>query len=142
MCNRFIVSLQLSTTKGDIMKFLTFLPFCLLINATIANAESANPFFGKWKAEWQSAKKMEESHFTIDDKGGSWRTLSHSRNDPCAGKEVPIQIENSSPEAMTLKLKFSEALPGCTDATVRLKRADDGSVSGKRGKADLVLTKE
>ena len=124
------------------MKLSIFLPFCLLINVTIANAESTNPFYGKWKAEWQGAKKMEESRFTIDDKGGSWKTLSSSRSNPCVGKEVPIRIENSSPDAMTLKLKFSEALLGCADATVRLKRADDGSVSGKRGKADLVLTKE
>ena len=124
------------------MQFLTFLPLCLLIGASIANADTANPFFGKWKAEWQTAKKMQEAHFVIDDKGGTWRTLSSPKSNPCVGKEVPIQIENSSPGAMTLKLKFSEVLQGCADATIHLKRTDDGTVSGRRGKADVALTRE
>lgn len=124
------------------MKFLLFLPLCLAIHAPIASAQSVNPFFGKWKAEWQTEKRTEEAHFTLNDKGGTWKTLAKSKSNPCVGREVGIEIVKSSPDEMTLKLKFSEAITGCTDSTLHLKRVDDKTIAGRRGKADLKLTRE
>jgi hypothetical protein len=114
----------------------------LAISSFSAFSQPANPFLGKWKVTWEGAKKILQATLIIDGSGGSWQTLDHSRVDPCVGKEVPIAIQSSSADAMTIKLKFSEVLQGCSDATVKLKRVDDKTIAGTRGKADLVLSRE
>jgi hypothetical protein len=113
----------------------------MLAGVSLVNAESENPFLGRWKAEGQVGKKVLEAHLTIDANGGTWRTLAFSKTDGCVGKEVPIKFGAVTPDSMTLILRFSEALHGCTDDTVVLKRIDDKTITGKRGVADLVLTR-
>lgn len=124
------------------MKLKHILFLMLAICSVAAFSQPANPFLGKWKVTWEGAKQIYQATLIIDGTGGSWKTLAHNRHDPCVGKEVPIAIQSSSADAMTIKLKFSEVLQGCTDSTVKLTRVDDKTFTGKRGKSDLVLSRE
>lgn len=111
------------------------------VSSCAAFGQSSNPFIGKWKVTWQGEKRTGEAALVIEETGGSWQTFAKSRRDNCVGLKVPIAVESSSGNAMTIKLKFS-VLQGCSDSTVELKRVDDKTVSGTRGSADLVLTRE
>ena len=129
------------------MKLKHILFFMFATSSFAAFCQPANSFLGKWKVTWSSANGSPQvSNLNIDGSGGSWQTLIAKKRGPrtssCDGLEVPISIESSSADAMTIKLKFSEALQGCADSTVELKRVDDKTITGRRGKADLVLSRE
>lgn len=83
-----------------------------------------------------------ESKLNITESGGSWVTYAKARHDPCVGMKTPISIESSSADAITIKLQASQALGGCPDSTVELKRVDDKTMKGKLGNIDLTLSRE
>jgi hypothetical protein len=128
--------------RSKVVKLSHILFLMLAICSVSAFSQPANPFLGKWKVTWEGAKQIYQATLIIDGTGGTWRTLTHSKFDSCAGKEVPIAVQSSSADAMTIKLKFSEVLQGCNDGTVKLTRVDDKTITGKRGNLDLVLSRE
>ena len=107
-----------------------------------AYCQPANPFLGKWKVTWNGAKRVWEAKLIINATGGSWQQLSSFHLDTCSGKEAPIAIESSSDKTMTIKLKYSVALAGCPDSEVTLQQVDEKTFTGKRGKVDMVLSRE
>jgi len=107
-----------------------------------AHGQVPAPFVGTWKAAWQTEKKAYEAVMTVTDTGGTWQTATLDKNNPCAGREVPMKVESSSATAIRLQLRFSEIMTGCQNVNVELKLGPDGSVTGTRSKYELSLTKK
>ena len=59
------------------------------------------------------------------------------------GQRVSDHILNSTADALSFEVKMSEALAGCVDSTVTLKRIDDKTLKGMRGsRTEVTLTRE
>jgi hypothetical protein len=112
------------------------------IIGNLARAQISAPFVGTWKASWQTDKKSYDAVMKVTESGGSWQTFTQDRNNPCVGREVPIKVELADPTDVKLVLLFSEVIPGCSNATVTLKAASDGTVTGMRSKFVLTLAKQ
>lgn len=121
-----------------------FILLTLMVIGTSVVAQSPNPFVGTWTVTWEGVSKGRgaiqqsrdfEAELIIEPSGGSWKTFGATRGtDACAGKEVAVVIEKQTDNEIDLRLKFSEVASGCTDARVRLKRVDDKTLTGIRGK--------
>lgn len=117
----------------------------LCMAATIGNpafAQVSAPFIGSWKAAWQTDKRSYDALMNVTEKGGTWQTYVRNQNNPCAGREVPMKIESAAPTEVKFVLQFSETIPGCPNATVTLKAAPDGKVTGMRSKFELTLARQ
>ena len=98
------------------------------------------PFIGTWNVQWQGKANVISAKLVLTETGGRWQAFNvASKADYCYGREVGVAIDGASDNAVTLKLKFSEALAGCSDVTVRLKRDEAGTFSGTRSGAPLTL---
>lgn len=121
-------------------------PLMLLCMAVLSGgpacAQVAAPFIGAWKATWQTDKRSYEALMTVTDNGGSWQTSVLGHANVCAGREVPMKVESASPSVVKFVLQFAEVIPGCPNATVTLKVAPDGTVTGTRSKFELTLVKQ
>ncbi len=104
-----------------------------LFACNAAAVAQTNPFIGKWTASWTGDRRSLEASLVIEQTGGTWRTLTRNKLDNCAGREAPIAIESFTPDSMTMQLKYSEVLQGCTDSKVELKRVDENTLTGTRG---------
>ena len=107
-----------------------------------AFAQVAAPFVGTWKTHWQSDQKPYSAVMKVTETGGTWQTFTKDKNNPCAGREVPMKVDSATPTEVKFTLQFSEAIPGCTNTTVKLNAAPDGTVTGMRSKFELGLVKQ
>lgn len=115
----------------------------LLLTLSVYATGQTNPFLGNWSVTWEGGRRNYEATLVITQSGGTWRTLANkSRNDNCVGLEAPIAIQSTTSDAMTIQLKFSDALQGCTDSKVILKRVDENTLTGTRGRSELKLTRK
>jgi hypothetical protein len=115
----------------------------LLGGISPALAEEANPFIGKWIATWENkGGRPLQADVSIVEAGGTWQTLVTRKNDPCVGKEAPIEIKSVSPKELRMAVRHSEVIPGCKDTNVKLHLHDDGSVTGNRGSDEMTFTKK
>ena len=121
-------------------KFFAFA--ALTLAATVAVAQAAKPFIGTWKAEWETDKHEYDAEVVINESGGSWKTFVSRGNNPCAGREVPLQFDNNSERSLSMTLKFSDVIPGCKNVRVKLELDGDGRVIGKRSDYELKLTRK
>lgn len=112
--------------------------------ATAVQAQdSANPFIGKWKVEWQGERRPQAADLEITASGGEWKTLASSRSDPCHGLAAPVEITSATADKLEFIIKSSTALQGCKDSpTLALVREADGKVSGLRGANSMTLTRK
>jgi hypothetical protein len=95
-------------------------------------------FVGQWKVRWQGKTALLEAEMSLHANGGTWQTLSRSKNDACVGREVPIVIEAVTPDSVSMRLDFESVIPGCGRSKVVLQRSGD-QITGVRN-ADLQLT--
>ena len=114
----------------------------ILIATGGAGAQATNPFLGTWKVTWEGEAQSHEALLVVAESGGSWKTSARQKNNPCVGREVPIKIESSTPAELKMVLQFSAVISGCNDSKVTLNAGPGGTVTGKRGKADLVLVRD
>lgn len=110
--------------------------------AGLASAQSADRFDGSWTVTWEGKAALLEAHLEIAQDKGRWQTLSRQKNDPCVGKEVPIRVDERTDTSLKLTLQFSEVVPGCKDGRVSLAAAPDGTITGRRGGAELKLVRK
>jgi hypothetical protein len=136
------VPISYQPVRNDTVKRQHIVAIVLAASSYAALAQTAIPSAGDWKANWQYLGRPLQAKLVISGSGGTWQSLSSLRTDPCVGREVPMSIESSSVDEITLKLKYSESLRGCADATIVLKRIDDKTYMGKRGDGDLKLSKD
>jgi len=113
-----------------------------LLQCTGAMAQVPAPLLGTWAASWQTDNRTYDSTMTITETGGTWQTAVRYRNNACAGREVPMRLDASSPSGAEFTLMFSEVLTGCTNAKVALNVGQDGKVTGTRSKFELTLVKK
>ena len=124
------------------MHFRKTLTLLAIAVSTLSSAQTATDFSGSWKVTWQGETRPQEAKLVISDTRGTWRTFASSRTDGCVGKEVPISLERLADGEAVVKLKFSEVLTGCVDATIKLKKIDEISMTGLRGKAELTVVRQ
>lgn len=110
--------------------------------STLCSAQTSTDFSGSWKVTWQGATRPQEAKLVINDTLGTWKTFASSSYDGCVGKEVPISLKRVSDSEATVKLKFSEVVTGCADGTITLKKIDEKSMTGLRGKAELTVVRQ
>ena len=109
--------------------------------ACVAHAQADSPFYGTWAVSWEGQKQVYEAKLVLSSAGGSWKTSTQARNNPCVGREVPVKINSASADEAHLILAFSEVIQGCKDAKVVLKTTS-GGITGTRGEAQLTLKRE
>ena len=114
----------------------------LATGCSMVAADAAAPFLGKWNFEWQTGRGSYVGEMEITADGGSWQTATSNRRNPCFGRKVPLQHDVASAERLELTLKFSDVIPDCKNATVKLWLNDKGEVVGKRSGQDLTLKRE
>lgn len=107
----------------------------------VSAQDAGNPFIGQWTVTWEGQKKPLQADLEITATGGRWQTASSSRSDPCVGREGAIEGEPKGPDEMTFTVKLSVALTGCKDFRIHLRREADGKITGRRGEAELTLTR-
>jgi hypothetical protein len=113
-----------------------------LVLSAPASAQVPAAFTGTWKATWQTENRLYEAAMTVTETGGSWQTATRDRNNPCAGREVPMKVESATADEVRLLLQFSEVIPGCTNVKVTMRTGPNGTVVGTRSKFDLTLKKQ
>jgi hypothetical protein len=117
-------------------------------SSALALAQAAAPalpgtFHGTWKVVWQGKSNELTSKLVLAENGGSWQTYNvSSKSDACQGREVAVAVAQAASDAVTLKLKFSEVMAGCNDVTLKLRRGDDGAISGTRSNQPVTLTRQ
>ena len=107
------------------------------------SAQTAPFWVGTWKINWPGAQgRVNEAKMVVTEAGaGSWQTYTRALDNPCVGKEVPIQVEQASDTEAKIVLKFADAIAGCANSTVELKVGDNKTVTGTRGKQAITLEK-
>jgi hypothetical protein len=114
----------------------------LALSTSLAIAQAAKPFIGKWSVEWQTDKQTYGAEMEITETGGTWQTATSKRSNPCFGRKVPIQHDSATANSLDMTLKFSEIIPDCKNASVKLQLDDKGAVVGKRSGYELQLKRE
>lgn len=114
----------------------------LAFGTSLVMADAAKPFVGTWSAEWQYEKQSYEASMVITATGGTWQTAAKRRNNPCFGREVSLQHDVSNDSTLEMTLKFSDVIPDCKDAKVKLQVDANGHVTGQRGNVELTLKRE
>lgn len=105
-------------------------------------ADVAQAFLGKWNVEWQTDRTNYVAVMEVTETGGTWQTATSSRSNPCFGRKVPIQHDKATADSLDMTLKFSEIIPDCKNASVKLRLDDKGAVTGKRSGHDMQMKRE
>jgi hypothetical protein len=136
--------MNLARTRSGLARRLwaTALGSAAFAMAAPGGAQVPPVFAGKWKATWQTEQRQYEAAVTVTEAGGTWQTATRDRNNPCAGREVPMKVEAAKADEVQLLLQFSEVIPGCTNVKVTLKTGPDGAVVGTRSKYELKLSRQ
>jgi len=113
----------------------------LMVATSLAMAQVAKPFIGTWKTEWETDKQTYEAEMVVTETGGTWKTQTSRRNNPCFGREVPLQHDAATERSLSMTLKFSDVITGCRNVSVKLDLDGAGAVIGKRSNYDLKLTR-
>lgn len=114
----------------------------LLLGTLQAHAQVPAPFVGQWTVKWQAESAAQEAKLSLTASGGTWQSMARARTNPCVGREVPVVfVASKSEDDVELKLDFESVITGCQSASVTLRRIDDKTMVGKRGAADLALSR-
>lgn len=123
-------------------RMLSVSALALWAACTCALAQTTAAFVGTWRVSWQGDTRPLEAKLTLSETGGTWKTLGVSaRGNACMGREVDVVVESATDTDAQLRLKYSE-LAGCTDLKVTLKKVDDKTLTGFRGKSELSLVRD
>jgi hypothetical protein len=114
----------------------------LALGSSLAAADAAKPFLGKWSVEWQTEQQLYGAAMEITPTGGTWYTTTRRRSNPCLGREVSIRHDKATDTTLEMTLLFAEVIPDCKDVRVRLQLDDKGEVVGKRSTHDLRLKRD
>ena len=89
-------------------------------------------FVGKWTVT--TGKKVGPSgRLVITESGGTWKTFSQSRDDPCVGREARWKSVLLTQRPSNYLSGIPEAVQGCKDTQVELELIDAQRATGKRG---------
>ncbi len=119
------------------MQVVNLLPAALLLIATSAPAQEANPHAGTWRAEFLAQRGTPlGGKVVMGDKDGTWDLETRAKNDPCAGRAAPIAVQRATADELVIEVSRSKSLAGCRDEVVTFKRMDDKTLEGTFGSTD------
>ena len=98
---------------------------------SVATAQDASSLAGEWTAKYVGRNgRPIQAEVSISGSGGSWQSLSRSTENPCNGKKFPLLVASQGADAVTLTVKASEVIAGCSDHVLDLKRIDAKTLEG------------
>lgn len=122
------------------------LSLCCAATALQAQTPPANAFVGKWQATFKVTTSRGEDErqadIEITPTGGTWQARTQTQRDPCAGKEVPLAIEEVTDDRFTATVRYSTLADFCKDLKLVMQKDASGKVTGRRGRDNLVLERK
>ena len=111
---------------------------------SVALAQVANPYNGTWTIKFDGAARVNlEGTVVVKDDGGSYKVLAQSKNNPCVGREAPLNVKSATADELVFEVTRSKVLSGCEDYTLRFKRVDDKTLQGSLADGrKITLTRE
>ena len=101
---------------------------------SLAIAQEKISLDGRWLAEYprRNNATMLEAVVVLKGSSGTWNVTPPSvrARNPCLGRDYPIAVIAESAESVDLAVRGSQALTGCSDLSVKLKRIDDKTLEG------------
>lgn len=105
-------------------------------------AQQDNPYNGTWAARADGERSVDaEGTIVIKDTAGTWSFVARNRDDPCFGKESPLEVRKASADELMFVVMRSKVLAGCRDFRVMLKRVDEQTLEGKFGDGRRIAMK-
>lgn len=121
-------------------------PLVTLGLAVAASAARADPqgaaFAGQWKATWEGPQRNTEARVDIGDGSGSWQGFGRSKDNPCVGLRSPIEMQDSPTDELRFVIRSSQAMAGCPDSRVQVKRVDERTATGTLNSRPLTMTRQ
>ena len=109
----------------------TLLVATLSISLTCA-AQNVASLAGTWAGAFALPNgQPREAKIVIAGEVGTWQPYAQNRDNPCIGREFPIDVLNVTPAGFDLAVNSSKSLPGCPDGKFQLKRVDDKTFEGQ-----------
>ncbi|RZI74765.1 MAG: hypothetical protein EOP80_09980 [Variovorax sp.] len=103
----------------------------VLCTPLMAAAQAANPWDGKWQVAFKTERGTDrDGTVIVNGNAGSWDLNVAQRNDPCAGRAYPIEVQRATAEELVFKVARSTTLAGCQDNTMRMKATDANTLEG------------
>lgn len=104
----------------------------------VTAAQEANPYNGTWIASWTGDmgdlfEPQAAAEVNITGNRGTWRMLRRPARASCAQLDWPVEVVRATNQGLGLRVHASEALQGCRDFGVRLKRASETRLEGTMG---------
>ena len=122
------------------MKKLCFAPLFAIVLAFPVLAQSPNPYDGTWAVSFDGQRTADlEGTVVVKDGGGMWKVLAKSRKNPCIGREAPITVKTASADELVFEINRSKVLTGCEDLTMKFKKVDGTTLSGKTSSGAVIL---
>lgn len=96
-------------------------------------AQEASAPTGAWVLKFRSLNGRDiEAKIVFADNAGTFKLTGRlNREDPCSSIEAPIVLSKLTSDGFEMAIKRSQALTGCQDATLTLKRVDASNYEGK-----------
>jgi hypothetical protein len=113
-----------------------FVASVVLGACAVAVAQESGTFDGSWQVRWESDKLDEhqpEARLTLQGDTGTWRRHRIGVKDACANRDMPVKVVSRGADQIKLEVLESEAMPGCNDRNLFLKRSDAGTFDGHFG---------
>jgi hypothetical protein len=116
----------------------------LLIAACLAPlpvlAQDPNPLNGNWIARFNLPNGVSrEARLEISGDKGTWQSRASNRNDPCVGKQMPVVVSDFDGQGFKLAILGSQALRGCPDTALDVKREGEQAWLGESPQGLKVL---
>jgi hypothetical protein len=86
---------------------------------------------GKWQVAFKTERGTDrDGTVIVAGSGGTWDLNVAQRNDPCAGRAYPIEVQRATAKETVFKVARSTALAGRQDNTMRVKATDGNTLDG------------
>lgn len=89
-------------------------------------------FDGTWIAHIRLSGRDRELEVVLKGDGGTWPKYqwANIKFDTCGNRPMPIRISRSTPDELVFHVERSRVIGGCRDSTFRLRKQEDGLLSG------------
>lgn len=95
-------------------------------------AQDVASLAGTWSGAFAlPSGQSREAKIVITGETGTWQTNARNRENPCIGREFPLDVLNVTPTSFDLAVNSSKSLSGCPDGKFQLKRVDDKTYEGQ-----------
>ena len=114
-----------------------------LCTGSVALAQAASPYDGKWTGILQSNSAF-HIELVLEGNAGTWRMSPEGvsgKSNQCFGKAFPVVVGSAGESEIRFKASGSQLLAGCNDYNVVLKRVGDKLEGATRSGATVKLSR-